>query len=120
MRPKPTVEIAVAAAPTTHRDDRGLRVAQLAQAAGAVAGHDVDQELDSPIVCTQRGVEEEPDAEAEDRAGDRAAQQPDGGDHERRQVGVGAEEHDLRDRRDLERRTAATPSRTRGAGRAVG
>ena len=47
---------------------------------------------DSPSVWTSARSTNRPDREAEARARERAAQQADGGDDERREVGVGAEE----------------------------
>src|SRR3954469_7885588 len=83
------------------RHDRALRVPQLEQAAGPVPDRHVD-ERGEPERLHEREVDEQADAEAEDGARDRTDGQADRGDHERREVGIRAEELDLRDGGDLE------------------
>ena len=82
------------------RHERPLGVARLAQAPGAVA--DAEQHERGDAERLQRDdVGEQADAEAEDAARQRAAQQADGHDEQRREVGVGAGDRQLRDRRRL-------------------
>jgi hypothetical protein len=86
-----------------HQDRRqdALGIAQLAQAAGAVAGPQ-QHERGEPDGLHEREVEEQPGGEAEDGTRHGPAQQADRGDHQRRQVGVGPEQLDLRDGGDLQ------------------
>ena len=83
------------------RDEAVRGIAQLAQAAGAVADRDEHQRGDAERL-QQRGVDEQADPEAEQRARDRAHQQADRRDEQRREVGGHAEDGDLRDRGQLQ------------------
>ena len=77
------------------------RVAQLAQPPRAVA--DAEQhERGQPHRLREHGVGEQADPEAEARAGDRAAEQADRADQQRRQVGGDAEDRHLRDGGELQ------------------
>ena len=129
------------------RDERALRVAQLAQAPGPVADADVDERRQAERLHEREVDEQARRRSRRRRPGSEPHSSADRRDDERREVGVRAEELDLRDRGDLEdhhghaerdeaqrraagvigasrlalRAAASAPGRTRGgAGRRTG
>src|SRR3954464_6909557 len=98
-----------------HRREAVRRVAQLADAARAVA-HAGEHERGDAERLEERDVHEQAQAEAEQGAGDRPGQEARGGHEQRRQVRGDAEHRDLRDGAELDDAAQQPDQREAGDG----